>query len=54
MRMIAEESRKWWILIAMSGVGGLIMLDETVVAVALPTMRHDLGMSDVAEQDERE
>ena len=48
MRMIAEESRKWWILIAMGGVGGLIMLDETVVAVALPTMRHDLGMSDVA------
>ncbi len=30
----------------MSVGGGLMMLDETVVGVALPVMRHDLGMSE--------
>ncbi|MCP4330752.1 MAG: MFS transporter [Alphaproteobacteria bacterium] len=45
--MIAIDDRhaKWWILAAMGGVIGLILLDETVVGVALPTMRGDLGMS---------
>ena len=47
MLRINEESRKWWILIAMGAVAGLIMLDETVVGVALPTVRRDLGMSEV-------
>ncbi|MCP4329773.1 MAG: MFS transporter [Alphaproteobacteria bacterium] len=32
----------------MGGVVGLILLDETVVGVALPTIRHDLGLSLVA------
>lgn len=45
---ITDENRKWWILIAMGAVAGLIMLDETVVGVALPTVRHDLGLSQVA------
>jgi EmrB/QacA subfamily drug resistance transporter len=45
---INEATRKWWILIAMGAVAGLMMLDETVVAVALPTMRDDLTMSEVA------
>jgi MFS family permease len=48
MLRINDETRKWWILIAMGAVGGLIMLDETVVGVALPTVRHDLGLSQVA------
>jgi len=48
MAGINEATRKWWILTAMGAVAGLIMLDETVVAVALPTMRHDLQMSQVA------
>lgn len=43
--MIRGEHRKWWILIAMGTVGGLFLLDETVVGVALPSMRRDLGMS---------
>lgn len=46
--MIAEETRRTWVLIAMGAIGGLIMLDETVVGVALPTVRRDLGMSEVA------
>lgn len=46
--MISDVNRKWWILAAMSGVLGLVVLDETVVGVALPTIRHDLGMSQVA------
>ncbi len=44
---IDESKRKWWILAAMGGVLGVAMLDETVVGVALPTIRHDLGMSQV-------
>lgn len=45
---VTDRNRKWWILIAMGACGGLIMLDETVVGVALPTVRRDLGMSEVA------
>lgn len=45
---ITDSSRKWWVLVAMSVGGGLMMLDETVVGVALPAMRHDLGMSNAA------
>ncbi|MEM7226581.1 MAG: MFS transporter [Pseudomonadota bacterium] len=46
MALIAANHRKWWILGAMGGVLGLIVLDETVVGVALPTMRRDLGLSE--------
>jgi len=45
---INESTRKWRILAAMGAIAGLIMLDETVVAVALPTVRRDLAMSGVA------
>lgn len=48
LSMITDENRKWWILIAMAAVAGLIMLDETVVGVALPTLRRDLGLTEVA------
>ncbi|WP_083923532.1 MFS transporter [Amorphus coralli] len=37
--------RRWWILMATSGVLGLVVLDETVVGVALPTIQRDLAMS---------
>jgi len=42
---INDKNCKWWVLGSVSGVLGLIVLDETVVGVALPTMRDDLGMS---------
>ena len=32
----------------MGGVVGLILLDETVVGVALPSVKRDLGLSEVA------
>jgi EmrB/QacA subfamily drug resistance transporter len=47
MLEIDERQRKWWVLAATGGVLGLILLDETVVGVALPTIREDLGMSQV-------
>jgi EmrB/QacA subfamily drug resistance transporter len=44
---IGERQRRWWLLGAMSGVLGLVVLDETVVGVALATIRADLGTSQV-------
>lgn len=46
--LIAQQHRPWWILVAASSVLGLVVLDETVVGVALPTIRADLNMSVVA------
>lgn len=43
--MINDQNRKWIILSVASLAFGLIMLDETVVAVSLPTMQHDLSMN---------
>jgi EmrB/QacA subfamily drug resistance transporter len=48
MPEIKTDSRKWWVLAAMGAILGVILLDETVVGVALPTIQRDLGMSDVA------
>ena len=47
MISITEENRRWWILGAMGGVMSIILLDETVVGVALPTMQRDLALSHV-------
>ena len=41
----AEENRKWWTLFAVSFGLFMIMLDNTVVNVALPTMERDLHVS---------
>ncbi len=49
--MISERSddrRKWVLLGAVGSIGGLIMLDETVVGVALPTIARDLSLPPVA------
>ncbi len=43
--LINDQNRKWIILAIASLAFGLIMLDETVVAVSLPTMQHDLSMN---------
>ena len=42
---ITSDNRRWWILATMTGSLSMIMIDQTVVSVALPTMQHDLGLS---------
>jgi len=43
--MFTDENRKWWTLVAVSFGLFMIMLDNTVVNVALPSIREDLGIS---------
>jgi len=42
---ITDSNRKWWILVAMGAALGLMVLDETIVGVALPTIQRDLNLS---------
>jgi EmrB/QacA subfamily drug resistance transporter len=44
-RLFTDENRKWWTLVAVSFGLFMIMLDNTVVNVALPSIRKDLGIS---------
>jgi EmrB/QacA subfamily drug resistance transporter len=44
-RFVTEENKKWWTLAAVSVGLFMIMLDNTVVNVALPQIRSSLGMS---------
>lgn len=43
--MSAGDRRRWWVLGTMTGSLSMIMIDQTVVGVALPTMRMDLALS---------
>jgi len=44
-RIFAEENRKWWTLVAVAFGLFMIMLDNTIVNVALPSIERDLHMS---------
>jgi EmrB/QacA subfamily drug resistance transporter len=44
-RILAEENRKWWTLGALCFALFMIMLDNTVVNVALPAIQRDLRIS---------
>src|SRR5437764_921509 len=44
-RFVTEENKKWWTLAAVSVGLFMIMLDNTVVNVALPSMRASLHMT---------
>jgi EmrB/QacA subfamily drug resistance transporter len=44
-RIFADENRKWWTLGALCFALFMIMLDNTVVNVALPAIQRDLGIS---------
>src|SRR3954447_2636121 len=44
-RIFADENRKWWTLGALCFALFMIMLDNTVVNVALPAIQKDLGIS---------
>src|SRR6266699_4821249 len=43
-RMFTAENRKWWTLVAVAIGLFMIMLDNTVVNVALPSIQQDLGI----------
>src|ERR671928_1140648 len=43
-RILAPENRKWWTLGAVSFGLFMIMVDNTVVNVALPSIQRDLGI----------
>src|ERR1700751_1026706 len=43
-RFVTPENKKWWTLGAVSVGLFMIMLDNTVVNVALPSIRRSLGM----------
>jgi EmrB/QacA subfamily drug resistance transporter len=43
-RIFADENRKWWTLGALAFALFMIMLDNTVVNVALPSIQRDLGI----------
>ena len=40
-----QGNTRWWLLAAMGAILGVILLDETVISVALPTIQKDLGLS---------
>src|ERR687895_444718 len=44
-RLLTSENRRWWTLGAVAFGLFMIMLDNTVVNVALPSIQRDLGMS---------
>ncbi|MEM7074049.1 MAG: MFS transporter [Pseudomonadota bacterium] len=44
--MTDRQTTRWWILGAMGAILGVILLDETVVGVALPTIQKSIGLSD--------
>src|SRR6478735_3633606 len=43
-RLFTAENRKWWTLVAVAVGLFMLMLDNTVVNVALPSIRKDLGI----------
>jgi len=43
-RLFAEENRKWWTLAAVAFGLFMIMLDNTIVNVALPSIQESLGL----------
>jgi EmrB/QacA subfamily drug resistance transporter len=42
---ITNASRRWWILAVLGIAQLMVILDSTIVTIALPTAQHDLGFS---------
>ncbi len=45
MAVLSEKQRKRGLVLAMGGLGGLVMLDETILGVSLPAIRSELNLS---------
>ncbi|MES0807928.1 DHA2 family efflux MFS transporter permease subunit [Roseibium sp. SCPC15] len=45
MLALSEKDRKRGLVLAVGGLGGLVMLDETILGVSLPAIRSEFGMS---------
>lgn len=45
MAGLSDKDRKRGLVLAMGGLGGLVMLDETILGVSLPAIRTELGIS---------
>jgi EmrB/QacA subfamily drug resistance transporter len=43
--LIGEANRRWWVLVAMTGSLSMILLDQTIVSVALPSIQRDLDLT---------
>jgi MFS family permease len=41
----AHHDRRWWILVVIGMAQLMVILDSTIVNVALPSAQHDLGFS---------
>jgi EmrB/QacA subfamily drug resistance transporter len=44
-RLVNDANRSWWVLAGMTGSLSMILLDQTVVSVALPSIQRDLDLS---------
>lgn len=47
MALIDDGNRRWWVLLSAAFTFGLMVLDETIVGVALVTIRSELGLSNI-------
>ena len=47
MPYVSDNTRKWWTLAAMGAVLGIVLFDETVLGVALPTITNELGLGQI-------
>ena len=46
----SQHDRRWWILVIIGIAQLMVVLDMTIVNIALPSAQHDLGFSDDARQ----
>jgi len=47
---IDDSNRKWWIVAATGSALAIVLLEEVLIGVALPTIRDDLGMTQLLAQ----
>ncbi|HVW39889.1 MAG TPA: DHA2 family efflux MFS transporter permease subunit [Amycolatopsis sp.] len=45
-----SDQRRWWSLAVIGLAQLLVIIDTTIITIALPSAQHELGMSDVARQ----